>query len=158
MLTVSVTPDNIQTNLGLEVSFGGSYNFSGKSDARREFELLEIPLPSSWSIPGILHFGPKAKVIAGYKLESICGRATVSTDITATIPSDPIAKVEISGNKKLDIHGWMPIFQTQPLTIEAEITIEAELYAGIAVAVSLEILGKFSVVCSCILLTHYRRY
>lgn len=142
--TLSVTPSAIQANLGLEISFGGSYNFTGQDFARQEFELIDIPLPSSWSIPQILHFGPKAKVIAGYELEAISGRATVSTGISASISDDSLAKVEIFGNRNLDIHGWVPTFAVQPLTVEAEITASGSLYAGIAVAIALEILGQYS--------------
>lgn len=151
-MTVSVTPDNLQANLGLEVTFGGRLNFRGKDFARQEWELVDIPLPYSWSIPRILFFGPKAKVIAGYELEEIAGRATVSTGVTATIPADSLAKVEIFGNRALDIHGWVPNFTTQPLTIEAEVTASGSLYAGLGVAVALEILGMFSSTAD----THYR--
>jgi hypothetical protein len=137
---ISAIPNNISASLNMEVSFGGSYDFDDK--AKKEFDLLTIPLPAGWTIPGVLTFGPNAKVSAGFALESISGQATISSGITARIPEDSIAKVDLFAQKKVDVHGWIPEFETKPLEIAAEITASGEVYTKLAVAVSLEVLGK----------------
>ncbi|KAF2748758.1 hypothetical protein M011DRAFT_457470 [Sporormia fimetaria CBS 119925] len=144
-LSMTVTPEAIQANLGFEVTFGGRYNFRGKDFARQEIEVIDIPLPYSWSIPGILFFGPKLKVIAGYELEEISGRATVSTGVSATIPDSSLAKAELFGNPGVEVNGWIPVFSAQPIEIEAEIVASGSLYAGLGVSVAVEILDDTSV-------------
>lgn len=136
---VSATPVGLQAALNLEVAFEGIYKFTNNKE---EFDLLTIPLPYGWTIPGVLTFGPNAKVIAGYSLDSIQGSATVTTGVAAKIPDDSLAKVDLFGKKKLDVHGWIPTFETKPLEIQAEITAGASLYTKLAVAVSIEVLGK----------------
>ncbi|KAF1810764.1 hypothetical protein P152DRAFT_515569 [Eremomyces bilateralis CBS 781.70] len=135
---ISATPRGLQAALNLEIAFEGLYKF-GK-DAKEEFELLTIPLPSGWRIPGVLTFGPNAKVLAGYELESVAGSATVTTGIAAKIPDDSLAKVDLFGKKKLDVHGWIPTFEIQPLQLQAELTATGSLWTKVAVAVSLEVL------------------
>jgi hypothetical protein len=137
---ISATPKGIEANLNMEVSFGGAYNFG--DSAKKEFDLLTIPLPAGWTIPGVLTFGPNAKIAAGFALESISGQATLSSGITARIPEDSIAKVDLFAQKKIDVHGWVPEFETKPLEIAAEITASGEVYTKLAVAVSLEVLEE----------------
>jgi hypothetical protein len=104
--------------------------------------LLTIPLPSGFSIPGLLTFGPNVDINAGLSLDSLEGEATISTGITATIPDSSVAKVDLLGKKAVDISGWVPQFTTDPIVVEAEIDAEVELYTELAVAVSLLVLGK----------------
>ncbi len=104
--------------------------------------LLTLPLPSGFSIPGLLIFGPNVDINAGLSLDSLEGEATITAGITSKIPDSSVAKVDLRAKQKLDISGWPPRFTTDPITIRAEIDAEVELYAEIAVAVSLLALGE----------------
>ncbi|KAH7397150.1 hypothetical protein BKA66DRAFT_566287 [Pyrenochaeta sp. MPI-SDFR-AT-0127] len=141
-LLVSATPNGIRADLNLEVAFSGNYNFKGKDFAKRDFTLIQIPLPYGIRIPGVFTFGPHADVIAGYELKSIEGEATIGTGVSAVIPDDSIAKVDVFGNKKVDVRGWIPTFETKPLTIEAQISASGTLYTKLAVAASIEVFDE----------------
>lgn len=130
--------------MNLEVAFSGLYKFG--NDAAGEFDVVTIPLPAGWRIPGILTFGPNAKVVAGYQLDKIEGAATLSTGVTAKIPEDSIAKVDLFAQQKLDVHGWVPTFETKPLELQAEISASGFFYTKVAVAVSLEVLGMLPII------------
>ena len=105
-------------------------------------ELLTIPLPAGWSIPGILTFGPNAKVLTSYKLGLIEGTATLGTGVAIMVPDDSLAKVDVLAEDSLDFHGWVPTVQTRPLTLEAEISASAQIYTKVTVGVGLEILDE----------------
>lgn len=137
---ISATPNDISANLNLNISFAGQYRFG--DEGKKEFDIITIPLPAGWTIPGVLTFGPNAKVSGGFALESIAGQATIGSGITATIPDDSIAMVDLFAKKKLDVHGWIPEFETKPLEIQAEITASGEVYTKLEVAVTLEVLDE----------------
>lgn len=142
---ISATPNNLGAALNLEATLSGFYNFAGKDWASQEFELTTIPLPSGWRIPGILSFGPNAKLLGGYELTSIAGHATVTAGVSASITDDSIAKVDIFSDDKVDVHGWIPTFDVQPPKLtEGGITVKGKVWGKLAVAVSLEVLGKLS--------------
>jgi hypothetical protein len=70
------------------------------------------------------------------------GEATITAGITAKIPDSLVARVDLYRQKAVDISGWVPEFTTDPVDVVAEIDAEIELYTGLAVAVSLLVLGK----------------
>ncbi|KAF2686047.1 hypothetical protein K458DRAFT_402587 [Lentithecium fluviatile CBS 122367] len=136
---ISATPNQLQAALNLQIGFDGVIKLK---DAKDEFDLLTIPLPAGWRIPGVLTFGPNAKIKAGYSLDKIAGSATITTGVAAVIPDDSLARVDLFGKKSLDIHGWIPTFETQPLQLQAELSATGSLYTKVAVAVSLEVLDE----------------
>jgi hypothetical protein len=121
-LVVQATPNGLRADLNLELSFAGVYNFRGKDFAKKEWTLIQIPLPYSIRIPGIFTFGPHADVIAGYELKSIEGEATIGTGVAAIIPDDSIAKVDVFGKSKVDVCGWVPRVETKPLEFNGDIS------------------------------------
>jgi hypothetical protein len=89
----------------------------------------------------VLTFGLNVDINAGLSMDRLEGEATITTGITATIPDSPVTKIDLLGQKAVDISGWIPQFTTDPITIEAEVDAEVELYTELAVAVSLLVLG-----------------
>jgi hypothetical protein len=141
-LMLSARPIGLGAALNLEATLQGFYDFSGKDWASQEFELFSIPLPSGWRIPGVLTFGPNAKLLAGYELTSIAGHATVTAGISATIPDSSIAKLDLISEEKVQVDGWLPTFDFQPPTLtEGGVTAKGKVWGKLAVAVSLEIFG-----------------
>ncbi|KAL2193009.1 hypothetical protein P885DRAFT_46258 [Corynascus similis CBS 632.67] len=139
-LYVSATPRNLGAELNVEMTLSGKADLSKTEFGSNEWELLTIPLPAGWSIPGILTFGPNAKVLAGYKLGVVEGTATLGTGVAIMVPDDSLAKVDVLAEDSLDFHGWVPTVQTRPLTLEAEISASAQLYTKVTVGVGLEVL------------------
>ena len=142
-LMISARPLQLGAALNLEASLSGFYNFAGKDWASNEFELFNIPLPSGWRIPGVLTFGPNAKLLAGYELTSIAGQATITAGISADIPDSSIAKLDLISAEKVEIQGWLPTFNFQPPTLtKGGITAKGKIWGKLAVAVSLEIFDE----------------
>jgi hypothetical protein len=141
-LMLSATPQGLGATLNLEATLAGSYNFEGLDWASQEFELLSIPLPSGWRIPGVLTFGPNAKLLAGYELTSISGEATMTAGISASIPDSSIAKLDLISKDPVDVSGWLPTFDFQPPQLtEGSVEAKGKVWGKLAVAVSLEIFG-----------------
>ena len=141
-LVVSATPDQLSANLALEATFKGKFSFKNTDWAKGEEELFVIPLPYSFVIPKVLTFGPTAKLLGGWELNSIEGHATVTAGISAGIPSNSLARVDII-TKDVDVRGWTPQFEVQPpKLVSAGITAKGSVYGKLAVAVSLEIMDE----------------
>lgn len=141
-LMISATPRGLGAALNLEATMEGFYNFAGKDWASQEFELFTIPLPSGWRIPGVLTFGPNAKLLAGYELVSIAGKATMTAGISASIPDDAVAKLDIIAKDPVEVSGWTPEFDFHPPELtEGSITAKGRVWGKLAVAVSLEVFG-----------------
>ena len=144
-LMLSATPKGLGAALNLEATLKGFYNFAGKDWASQEFDLFTIPLPSGWRIPGVLTFGPNAKLLAGYELTSIAGQATITAGVSAAIPDNSIAKLDLIAEEKVEVRGWLPTFDFQPPTLtEGGIEAKGKVWGKLAVAVSLEIFGTFT--------------
>ena len=141
-LEVSAKPQGVEAHVGVGLDFEGEVDFKKMKKPQDEFTLLELPLPSGWRVPGLLTFGPNVKINAGYSIEKIIGTAHVGTGITASIPDKSIAKVDLASKKKVDISGWKPKIEADPLDASVQIHAEAELYTEIAVAASIEVLSK----------------
>lgn len=141
---ISARPSNVGVNFGLEVLFEGHLNFkrNGLNPAADKFELVQLPLPSGWRIPGILTFGPNIQINAGYQIDYIGGSASLTTGVSATIPDTAIAKVDLAAEAPLEVSGWLPEVDVQPLEVQAQINAEARVFTEVAVAVTLEVLDE----------------
>jgi hypothetical protein len=143
-LMLSAKPVGLGAALNLEATLSGFYDFSGKDWASQEFELFAIPLPSGWRIPGVLTFGPNAKLMAGYELTSIEGSATITAGVSAEIPDSSIAKLDLLAEDNFDVSGWLPTFDFQPPKLtRGGVTAKGKIWGKLAVAVSLEIFGEY---------------
>ncbi|KAK6534800.1 hypothetical protein TWF281_006100 [Arthrobotrys megalospora] len=139
---LSVTPRGIEADFNLEVSFDGAVDFSETGSFKKEFNLKRIPLPSGWTIPGILTFGPNVELGVGLALDRIDGSAKVSTGIIARIPSDSTAAVNFVSKRIGTIHGWLPKFEVKPLKIDAAVSAEVLVHPIITASASLLVLEK----------------
>lgn len=141
-ILLSATPHGIEANLKLSFDLSGSLSFEVAGALKVNKKLLTLPLPSGFNIPDILTFGPNVDINAGFSLDNLEGEAKITTGISAKIPDSSVAKIDLVAKHAVDISGWVPQITTDPLTLEAEIDAEVELYTEIAVAVSLLVLGK----------------
>jgi hypothetical protein len=138
---ITATPFGIEADLNLDLEFEGEVDFGGLIPLQEDFTLLTLPIPSGWTIPHLLTFGPNVQIKAGIAVDYIEGSASLTTGISAKIPDDSIAKVDLTSKKPLTISGWIPTVETQPLHVEAQLNAGVELYTEVAVAVSLIVLG-----------------
>ena len=145
-LVMSATPRGLSANLALEATFKGKFSFKNTDWAKGEEELFVIPLPYSFVIPKVLTFGPTAKLMGGWELKSIEGHATVTAGMSASIPDDSLAKVDVFSKDKVEIRGWTPKFDVQlPKLESAGITAKGNIYGKLAVALSLEVMDEAGV-------------
>lgn len=140
---VSVKPDGVAAHIGLSLEFLGHLDFRGFGKPSQELNLLEIPI-SGWSIPGVFEFGPQIELNAGYEIGYISGSAEASTGITARIPDSAVAKLDLLNKDSVQVSGWAPQIETQPLEVEVMIDAEASIYTEIALSVSMVVLGVFT--------------
>jgi hypothetical protein len=140
---ISVRPEGVQAHVGLSLDFLGHLDYSSFVRPSQEFEILEIPV-SGWNIRGIFEFGPRILLNAGYSIDYIEGVASVGTGITARIPDTAIAKLDLLAEDSVDVSGWAPVIETDPLEAQAQINAQATLYTEIALSVSLTVLGTSS--------------
>ena len=139
---ITVRPEDVQAGVNLSLDFEGQLDFRGLTGQRPEAEitLIEIPV-SGWNIPKLFDFGPRIQLNAGYGIDYIGGMASASAGIVAKIPNDAIAKLDILADDSVEVSGWMPEIETQPLEIEAQVDAQASLYTEIALSLSLTVFG-----------------
>ncbi|KAL2783974.1 hypothetical protein BJX66DRAFT_344471 [Aspergillus keveii] len=136
---ISVRPEGVQAHVGLSLDFIGHLDYTSFVRPSQEFEILEIPV-SGWNIRGIFEFGPRILLNAGYSIDYIEGVASVGTGITARIPDTAIAKLDLLAEDSVEVSGWAPVIETDPLEAQAQINAQATLYTEIALSVSLTVL------------------
>ncbi|KAK2789135.1 hypothetical protein FQN53_002359 [Emmonsiellopsis sp. PD_33] len=135
---VSVQPEGVGVNVELELLFEAHLDYRKWVKPSQEITLLEIPI-SGWNIPGILEFGPRIQLNAGYEIGYISGTASATAGISATIPDTAIAKLDLLAEGSVEVSGWAPVIETQPLQVQAQVDAEASVYTEIALSVSLTV-------------------
>jgi len=142
--SVTVKPKGIQAAINLGIELKADADLRTFNPFQKQWNLATIPIPDAgFKIPGILTIGPNVQINAGFLLNNIHGKALISTGVTATIPDDSVASIDLLAKKSVDVHGWKPAFKWDPLSTHAEINATAEFYVEAATAVSLLILGEF---------------
>ncbi|KAL3455622.1 hypothetical protein BJX64DRAFT_294884 [Aspergillus heterothallicus] len=136
---LSVKPQGVKAHVGVSLEFDGEVDFREFIQPSHEFTLLDIPI-SGWRIPKVFEFGPHIEINAGYVIDYIGGSAVFSTGITATIPDTAIAKLDLKAEDSVQVSGWTPEIETDPLVLRAQIDAQTRLYTEIALSVSIEIL------------------
>ncbi|KAL2858471.1 hypothetical protein BJY01DRAFT_230672 [Aspergillus pseudoustus] len=136
---ISVKPQGVKAHVGVSLEFQGEVDFREFIQPSEEFTLLDIPI-SGWRIPKVFEFGPHIEINAGYVIDYIGGSAVFSTGITATIPDTAIAKLDLKAEDSVQVSGWTPEIETDPLVLRAQIDAQTRLYTEIALSVSMTIL------------------
>ncbi|KAI9369634.1 hypothetical protein BJX61DRAFT_549462 [Aspergillus egyptiacus] len=136
---ISVRPQGVQAHVGLSLDFQGHLDYTGLVRPSQEFEILEIPV-SGWNIRGVFEFGPRILLNAGYEIDYIEGVASVGTGITARIPDSAVARLDLLAEDSVQVSGWEPVIETEPLQAMAQVNAQASLYTEIALSVSLTVL------------------
>ncbi|KAF9770320.1 hypothetical protein IL306_012158, partial [Fusarium sp. DS 682] len=126
-LDLSVLPRDIHVDLNLEIFLSGYYHGqSGGSRFGRDFDLFDIPLPSSWTVPGIL-------ALANGRL---------ATGVSLRIPDDSFFRIDILADDLVTANGWKPDFEVKPLEAEAEGNAVLNLYLGISPSIDLVLFNQ----------------
>ncbi|KAL3480821.1 hypothetical protein BJX99DRAFT_254154 [Aspergillus californicus] len=136
---LSVKPQGVKAHVGVSLEFDGEVDFREFIQPSEEFNLLDIPI-SGWRIPKVFEFGPHIEINAGYVIDYIGGSAVFSTGITATIPDTAIAKLDLKAEDSVQVSGWTPEIETDPLVLRAQIDAQTRLYTEIALSVSINVL------------------
>ncbi len=137
---LSVKPQGVKAHVGVSLEFQGEVDFRDFVQPSQELNLLDIPV-SGWRIPKVFEFGPNIEINAGYVIDYIGGSAVFSTGITASIPDTAIAKLDLKAEDSVQVSGWTPEIETDPLELRAQIDAQTRLYTEIALSVSITILG-----------------
>ncbi|PGH08063.1 hypothetical protein GX51_01505 [Blastomyces parvus] len=136
---ISVKPQGVAVNVELELLFDAHLDFRRFVKPSQEINLVEIPI-SGWNIPGIFEFGPRIQLNAGYEISYISGTASATAGITARIPDSAIAKLDLLSEDSVEVSGWAPVVETQPLRVQAQVDAEASIYTEVALSVSITVL------------------
>ncbi|EGE78391.1 hypothetical protein, variant [Blastomyces dermatitidis ATCC 18188] len=136
---ISVKPEGVGVNLELELLFDAHLDFRRFVKPSQEIKLVEIPI-SGWNIPGIFEFGPRIQLNAGYEISYISGTASATAGISARIPDSAIAKLDLLSKNSVQVSGWAPVVETQPLRVQAQVDAEASVYTEVALSVSITVL------------------
>ncbi|KAM0417086.1 hypothetical protein ACHAPT_012924 [Fusarium lateritium] len=142
-LDLSVLPRDIHVDLNLEVLLSGYYN--GEDDGPslgKDFDLLDIPLPASWTVPGILALGPYAKLQAGFALKYFEGNGRLATGISAKVPDDSSFRIHFLADELVTAKGWKPDFEVKPLEAEVEGNAALNFYLGISPSIDLVLFNQ----------------
>ncbi|KAL3446136.1 hypothetical protein BJX65DRAFT_319041 [Aspergillus insuetus] len=136
---LSVKPQGVKAHVGVSLEFDGEVDFREFIQPSQEFNLLDIPI-SGWRIPKVFEFGPSIEINAGYVIDYIGGSAVFSTGVTASIPDTAIAKLDLKAEDSVQVSGWTPEIETDPLVLRAQIDAQTRLYTEIALSVSITVL------------------
>ncbi|KAG5296640.1 hypothetical protein I7I48_05528 [Histoplasma ohiense] len=135
---ISVKPEGVSVNVELELLFDAHLDFRRFVKPSQEINLVEIPI-SGWNIPGIFEFGPRIQLNAGYEISYISGTASATAGISARIPDSAIAKLDLLAEDSVEVSGWAPVIETQPLRVQAQVDAEASVYTEVALSVSVTV-------------------
>ncbi|CAM1511372.1 Fc.00g088850.m01.CDS01 [Cosmosporella sp. VM-42] len=142
-LDLSIVPRDIHVDLNLEVLLSGYYDAeNGEADLGKDFDLLDIPLPSSWTVPGILALGPYAKLQAGFALKYFEGNARFATGVSLRVPDDSEFRIDFLADELVTTSGWKPDFEVKPLEVEAEVNAVLDFYLGISPSIDLVLFNQ----------------
>ncbi|KAA8643041.1 hypothetical protein EYZ11_008258 [Aspergillus tanneri] len=133
--TASVTLKPSGVSLDIKPSIGIGGNFS--KEIGDEFELATVPL-AGISIKSIVEIGPQLKLSAGYGLSDVSGEATVSAGVSVGFDDSASLELDIT-DAKVKQDGWTPKVKPLPLTVDAEISATAEVYAKAAAELALKV-------------------
>jgi hypothetical protein len=136
--SISAIPHGISVGFDLEFEVSGSLPFGGWNKA---WDLGAIGIPG-FTIDEVLKVGPNINVAAGFNLSAWQGSATLTSGISASIPDQSLAEVDMFAKKAVQIYGWQPAFQAKPLDIGVAIGLGLELFIQTSVELSLDCLGK----------------
>lgn len=141
---LGLTPEGVHAVLNLELLFSGRYELGmyGLPDMKEVFPSPDIPLLYSWKIDGIIELGPKIRLQTGFELESIKGKARLTTGLTATVPDDSIARLSFRSDDVFQVNGWTPTFEVQPVDLDAQISAVVQLYFQVVPAFDFVILSE----------------
>jgi hypothetical protein len=140
--SVTVKPKGVQAAINIGIELDADFNLIGFDPIQKQWTVATIPIPDAgFTIEGVLTIGPNVQINAGFALHSVHGKALISTGVTATVPDDSIASVDLKAKKSVNVHGWKPDIKFDPLSTHAELNATVEFYVEAATAVSLLFLG-----------------
>ncbi|KAH6889604.1 hypothetical protein B0T10DRAFT_561197 [Thelonectria olida] len=143
---LSVIPRDVHADVNLEFVLSGSYDSGnlppGAPGFGKDFDIVEIPLPASWTVPGILELGPYANLKGGAELDSLDGHAKFTTGFSVKVPDDSDIVVNFISQDVITHKGWKPTFEPHPPTFEAQISATINLFLSLTPSLDLVVFGQ----------------
>lgn len=115
-----------------------------KDQKSGEIDLGRIPI-TGISIPGgILNIGPQMVFSLGYVIGPLTGSATVTAGITANLDDSAEVSIDLE-SRSVDSDGWTPSVEAIPMSVDAELEGEIELYPKASLQISAQVIGNVPV-------------
>ncbi len=141
---ITMKPVDVKAALNLEFLLSGSY----KPDLHKDFDLFGIPILFPWRVKGILELGPQVRLQAGFALESLEGKAKLTTGFSVAVPENSILGLDLThlnpadSDKLVIFEGWEPTFETKEPTLDARVTATLKTYLQISPAFDFVVFGQ----------------
>jgi hypothetical protein len=139
VFTLNAVPRGIVADLHTSFSITASDPLLTLSPPPLQF--VTIPL-GGFAIPNIITLGPELSLGAGVSLNGLTGKGTISVPITATIPDDSVANMNLAGSKSATFSGWEPQISQGPLDISAAVSCSAAVFGRAEIGVALELFDQ----------------
>ncbi|RAQ52236.1 hypothetical protein AFGD_008721 [Aspergillus flavus] len=134
---------HLSPNGGVSATFMPRLAVDGdlKDQKSGEIDLGRIPI-TGISIPGgILNIGPQMVFSLGYVIGPLTGSATVTAGITANLDDSAEVSIDLE-SRSVDSDGWTPSVEAIPMSVDAELEGEIELYPKASLQISAQVIGK----------------
>lgn len=144
---LSLRPRNVHAELNLELILSGSFDSTKlpsnmPNPLGKEFDIVKIPLPASWTVPGILRLGPYANLQGGIELKSLAGHAKLMTGFSVGIPDNSAIVVNLLSDNMVTSNGWSPAFEFRPPTLEVGVNATVNLFLSLTPSLDLSVIGE----------------
>jgi hypothetical protein len=135
-VSASFIPKGVSASINPKVTFG--VNITDPKSVEHEFPGIPV---DGVSIPDLLNIGPQIIFSVGVEVGPIEGQASLSTGITLGFKDSAILTLSLLDSKST-FSGWTPTVTKKPLSVDAEISGEAKMFAAAAIALVAEALGN----------------
>ncbi|OQD80221.1 hypothetical protein PENANT_c038G00551 [Penicillium antarcticum] len=122
-VSFTLSPNDVSASFTPRLGLSGNMT----SEISDEHELVKIPVDGI-SIPGgVLDLGPEIVFSFGYQIGSVKGSAGITSGVTLVLKDSAELEIDVL-DPDVSASGWTPHVETQPVTIDAKIEAEAEVY------------------------------
>lgn len=136
----------------VSASFIPKFSLSGNitKSLSHEREIATFPIDGI-SIPGgVFDLGPQVVFSYGYELGPVQGSAEVTAGVTLSLANSAELEINVL-SPGVSAGGWTPKVKTIPMTVNAEIEAEAEIYTKAEVQLAASVLGRcIHMCCVCV--------
>ncbi|KAJ5171851.1 hypothetical protein N7492_004444 [Penicillium capsulatum] len=133
--SLTLSPNDVSARFTPRLGLSGNLT----KEISNEYELIKIPV-EGFSIPGgVLDLGPEIVFSFGYQISQVQGSAGITSGVTLSLKDSAELEIDFL-SPDVSAGGWTPHVETHPMTIDAKIKAEAEIYTKAEVQFSASIL------------------